>query len=299
MNELALDFNFENKGATAAPVVAIRANSDATLIDIWLRNQASERTRVTYAKAIEQFMDFVGAPLQSLSMESVLEYKEFLAENYGSDHSRKLKLNAVKSLLSFAAKTGYTRFNVGAAVPSFKAHDRLSERIVSEQDIFRLIDAAKPGRDRVLIKLLYASGGRASEIAGLCWRDVRPNGDSGQIRVVGKGDKERYILLSKGVYKELVALRDGAEDSEACFRSQKGGGMTAKAIWDVVKKAGEAVGLPDVSTHWLRHAHASHSLDRGANINVIKETLGHASISVTDKYLHARPGDSSSLHLAV
>ncbi|MCB0095497.1 MAG: hypothetical protein KDE46_07225, partial [Caldilineaceae bacterium] len=53
----------------------VRADSDETLVNLWLRNQASERTRVTYAKAIEQFMDFVGAPLQSLSMESVLEYK--------------------------------------------------------------------------------------------------------------------------------------------------------------------------------------------------------------------------------
>ena len=299
MNELALDFNFENKGATAAPVVAIRANSDATLIDIWLRNTRSDRTRLTYEKAIAQFIDFTGQALQSLTMEDVLEYKEHLAEQFPSMHSRKLKLNAVKSLLSFAAKTGYTRFNVGAAIPSFKANEKLSERILSEQDVFALISAAKAGRDRTLIKLLYASGGRISEIAGLTWKDVRPNGDSGQIRVTGKGDKERYILLSKATYKELCALRGESPDTAPVFRSQKGGGMSVKAMWDVVKKVGAKVGVPDVSPHWFRHSHATHALDRGASLNTIKETLGHASIAITDKYLHAKPGDSSALHLAV
>ena len=277
----------------------VRANSDDALINLWLRNTSSDRTRLTYEKAISQFIDFTGQPLQSLTMESVLEYKEYLADLFPSAHSRKLKLNAVKSLLSFAAKTGYTRFNVGAAVPSFKANEKLSERILSEQDVFALISAARPGRDRMLIKLLYASGGRISEIAGLQWKDVKPNGDSGQIRVTGKGDKERYVLLSKATYRELCALRGESLDTAPVFRSQKGGAMSVKAMWDVVKKAGAKVGVPDVSPHWFRHSHATHALDRGASLNTIKETLGHASIAITDKYLHAKPGDSSALHLAV
>ena len=284
---------------TSQHTAIVRADSDGALIDLWLRNTSSDRTRLTYEKAIAQFIDFTGQALQSLTMEDVLEYKEHLAEQFPSMHSRKLKLNAVKSLLSFAAKTGYTRFNVGAAIPSFKANEKLSERILSEQDVFALISAAKAGRDRTLIKLLYASGGRISEIAGLTWKDVRPNGDSGQIRVTGKGDKERYILLSKATYKELCALRGESPDTAPVFASQKGGGMSVKAMWDVVKKVGAKVGVPDVSPHWFRHSHATHALDRGASLNTIKETLGHASIAITDKYLHAKPGDSSALHLAV
>ena len=121
----------------------------------------------------------------------------------------------------------------------------------------------------------------------------------GQIRVTGKGDKERYVLLSKATYRELCALRGESLDTAPVFRSQKGGAMSVKAMWDVVKKAGAKVGVPDVSPHWFRHSHATHALDRGASLNTIKETLGHASIAITDKYLHAKPGDSSALHLAV
>ena len=86
---------------------------------------------------------------------------------------------------------------------------------------------------------------------------------------------------------------------EPVFRSRKGGALDASQVHRIVKAAAARAGLPpEVSAHWLRHAHASHALDRGAPISLVKTTLGHASVATTDRYLHARPNDSSARYLA-
>ena len=89
--------------------------------------------------------------------------------------------------------------------------------------------------------------------------------------------------------------------NQALFRSQNGGGpLDESAVHRVVKAAAAKAWLsPEISAHWLRHAHASHSLDRGAPIHLVQATLGHASVSTTWRYLHARPVDSSARYLGV
>lgn len=277
-----------------------RAGTDKQLIHLWLLQKDSDRTRQTYRIAIEQFLSFAGVDLRSLTMEDVAEYKAHLDGRYNSVHTRKLKLNAVKSLLTFAHETGYTAFNVGRAVKAAKAQTELSHRILTEEQVIQLVNAPERERDRILLRLLYASGGRVSEIAGLTWADVSPNGDSGQIRVTGKGEQERYILLSPATWRALLAYKpEGVQPDEPVFVSQKGGRLDRTAIFRIVKNAGKRAGIDGVSPHWFRHAHASHSLERGASIALVKETLGHANIATTNKYLHAKPNDSSSLHLAL
>ena len=89
-------------------------------------------------------------------------------------------------------------------------------------------------------------------------------------------------------------------DNAPVFRSRKGGHLDESMVWRIVRKASKRAGIDkDVSCHWLRHAHASHALDRGAPIHLVQACLGHASISSTGKYLHARPTDSSANYLPV
>ena len=84
------------------------------------------------------------------------------------------------------------------------------------------------------------------------------------------------------------------------FRSRKGGHLDPSAVHRIVKAAAERAGLSEeVSAHWLRHGHASHSLERGAPIHLVQATLGHASVATTGRYLHARPTDSSARYLGV
>ena len=108
------------------------------------------------------------------------------------------------------------------------------------------------------------------------------------------------ILVLAPVWEELLGLRGAAGPDDPVFRSRKGGHLDRSQVLRIVQAAARRAGIDlAVSPHWLRHAHASHALDRGAPISLVQATLGHASVSTTSKYLHARPGDSSSRYLAV
>ena len=122
--------------------------------------------------------------------------------------------------------------------------------------------------------------------------------------VYGKGGKTRAIKLPASLWQELQSLRGNAAIGEPVFTSRKKKGYLKEMQANrIVKAAAKRVpGLEEavaenVSPHWLRHAHASHAMDRGAPVHLVKETLGHANIATTGRYLHARPTDSSSLYL--
>ena len=116
----------------------------------------------------------------------------------------------------------------------------------------------------------------------------------------GKGGKTRVLLLSTATWKVLTALRGEAVPDAPVFLSRKGGALDPSAVHRIVKAAAARTGLAtNVSAHWLRHAHASHALDRGAPIHLVQATLGHASVATTGRYLHARPSESSARFLGV
>jgi integrase/recombinase XerD len=292
--------------------------NDAVFIDLWLGTKVSAHTRRAYRSEIERLRRRVGKPLAAVTMADLQAYADQLGQGSLKPASSNRALTAIKSLLSFGQETGCLPFNVGAAVKLRPNPDGLAQRILEETEVAKLIDHAAPGRDRTLIRLLYQSGVRVSELAQLKWCDLIPRGrptgsdtptvgnspsaspkaESGQITVFGKGGKTRAILLKHRIWSEVAALRNGAGPDDPVFRSQKGGHLDASQIRRIVYAAGERAGLPKrVSPHWLRHAHASHALDRNAPIHLVQATLGHASVSTTGRYLHARPTESSSLYL--
>jgi integrase/recombinase XerD len=231
-------------------------------------------------------------------MADLQAYAQSLGQGSLRPASQNRALTAIKSLLSFGQQTGYLAFNVGAAVKLRPNPDGLAQRILAESDVARLIDRAKGSRDQVMLRLLYLSGIRVSELAGLKWRDAVERTDGGQITVFGKGGKTRAILLKPKTWELLVSLREQSGPDDPVFRSHKGGHLDVSQIRRIVYAAAARAGLPGkVSPHWLRHAHASHALDRSAPIHLVQATLGHASVSTTGRYLHARPTDSSSLYL--
>jgi integrase/recombinase XerD len=123
----------------------------------------------------------------------------------------------------------------------------------------------------------------------------------GQVTVVGKGNKERTVKIAPDFWCELMELQATAT-GKTVFVSRKGDNhpLSTTQVWMIVHQAAERAGIDKpVSPHWYRHAHASHSLDRGANINLVKETLGHASLVTTSRYTHAKPSESSSDYLAI
>ncbi|MFD0938199.1 tyrosine-type recombinase/integrase [Methylobacterium trifolii] len=211
-----------------------------------------------------------------------------------------LAASALRRLSTFAQEFGFLRFNIGAAVRVPPIKNTLAERIMSEVDALLMIRQEPALQNRVLLTVLYGGGLRISEVCGVRWPDLTNLDEAGQATVFGKGGKTRVVLLSPATWKVLTALRGEATADAPVFRSRKSGALDPSAVHRIVKAAAARAGLQTaVSAHWLRHAHASHSLDRGAPIHLVQATLGHASVATTGRYLHARPSESSARFLGV
>jgi integrase/recombinase XerD len=274
--------------------------ADAQLIQLWVHGK-SRHTRRYYQADAKAFLNFVGKPLAQVTLADVQDFADFLETSNLAPSSRGRTLSSVKSLLAFGNRIGMLTVNVGALLKAPAAKNTLAERILSEAEVQKLISLETNLRNQVMLKLLYAGGLRVSELCGLRWRDLQARSEAeGQINVYGKGGKTRVVLLPVTIWKELVSLREAAGFNDPVFRSQKGGHLHPSQVMRIVRAAAHRAGIDaNVSPHWLRHAHASHSLDRGAPIHLVQATLGHASIATTGRYLHARPQDSSARYLGL
>lgn len=275
-----------------------QAENDNQVIAMWLHGRP-ETTQRAYAYEVKTLMAVVVKPLTQITLGDLQGYFDGLSELAPATRSR--SINAVKSLFRFAQRIGYLRFNPCAAILSPKIKNTLAERILNESQVHRLISLEPSNRNRVLLRLLYASGMRVSEICGLTWKDCQERGESGQITVYGKGGKTRVVLLSPETWADLMTLPKGSSPDSPLFTSRKGKGhLSPVQVHRIVKDASERAGIEaGVSPHWLRHAHASHSLDRGCPVHLVQATLGHCSLATTSRYVHARPDDSSARYLGV
>ena len=150
----------------------------------------------------------------------------------------------------------------------------------------------------MLLEVIYAGGLRISEAVSLTWSDVIQRDDRVQLSITGKGGKVRQVLLPEIVSRSLLSLRGDAGANDPVFASRNGGGLAERTVNDMVKRAAAEAGIDaPVSPHWLRHAHGSHAIDRGATLPEVQNTLGHDNIATTSGYLHARPDSSSGLKL--
>jgi integrase/recombinase XerD len=292
---LAAEISVSSPGVITIPELA----RDEQLIALWLHGRSPHTARA-YASDLARLRARAGKPLAALTLADLQRFADAMAGM--SAASRNRALSAVKSLLAFGHRLGYLAFDVGGALRLPAVRSRLAERILPEAAVHRMLSREADERNRAILTLLYASGVRVSELCGLCWRDLQPSGDGGQITVFGKGGKTRAIRLPAAVWRQLESRRpEGAGGEQPVFRSRKHTGpLTPVAVLRIVRQAAKRAGVEGaVSPHWLRHAHASHALDRGAPIHLVQATLGHASIVTTGRYLHAKPEDSSSRFLSI
>lgn len=282
---------------SSPPPGAPQATSDAGLVALWLGNYRAATTRRAYAGDVALFRAFCPTPLRSVTMADVQAFAEHIAHQAPASIAR--RLSAVKSLFKLGHRVGYLLFDVAAPVQLPAIEDTLAAKIMSEWDVQQLLGRETRPRNTALLRLIYGAGLRISEACELRWRHLTPRDDSGQIAVFGKGGKTRVILLPKPLYIRIYALRGKADDDGPVFRSGKGQAPLSRVqVHRIVKSAAKRAGLsPAISAHYLRHSHCSHALDRGAPVHVVQQTLGHASLTTTTRYSHARPGDSSARYL--
>jgi integrase/recombinase XerD len=283
----------------SAPLIVQQADSDQHLIDLWLHGR-SRHTQRAYRRDAEQLLAAIQKPLRQITLGDLQQFAVQLAESGLEPTSIYRSMSAVKSLFAFGHRLGYLQFDVARPLRLPALREKLAERILEETDVLRMIALESMPRNKAILLTLYAGGFRVAELCSLKWSDLQSRNTAGQITVFGKGGKTRTILMPQSVWNALQLLRNDAGENAPVFRSRKGGHLDESQIWRIVRKASERAGIDkDVSCHWLRHAHASHALDRGAPIHLVQQTLGHSSISTTGKYLHARPTDSSGNYLPV
>lgn len=272
--------------------------TDAQLVNLWLHGRGVN-TADAYRMELRRFLAFVDKPVRQVTLADVQGFADSLGRLAPASRARALA--AVKSLFTFGHKLGYLPFDVARPVRLPRLRNQLAERILSERDTQRMLALEPNERNRGLLRLLYAAGVRVSEACGLRWRDLQEREEGGQITVFGKGGKTRTILLPASLWDELTGLRqDASPDAPVFVSRKKSGHLDPSQVERIVTAAARRAGIEgNVSPHWLRHAHASHALDRGAPIHLVQATLGHSSVATTGLYLHARPAESSSRYLAV
>jgi site-specific recombinase XerD len=278
-------------------VAAALAPSDKVLIRAWTHNRPRE-TAIAYARDASQFLGWIRKPLAEVTLADLMAWDGTLAAKAPATRARKLA--ALRSLIRYAKDMGAVEGDPvrGLRAPKVPDHSPI-ERILTEDQVKRILDGERDPRRRCLLRLLYLCGLRASEAANARRGHVtaRPKGGA-ELRVVGKGGKARTVAIPPVLWRELEALHGPATAGDApLIPNRSGQPLDRFAVHRCVKRAVKRAGLPDASSHWFRHSSASHALDRGAPPQVVQQSLGHASLATTTKYAHARPGDRAGDYL--
>lgn len=275
-----------------------RKQVEAALVEDWLKRNDSPHTRRSYQCAFDEFMEFIGhKALIDITSHDIRLFKEDLIEHMQAGSANQ-RIATVKSLFTYCHRTGYLKCNPGSVVRLYKIPDKLAERILDRSDIIRIIELESNKRNHAMLSMLYCTGARVSELVALNWKDIQAREDAGQVTLWGKGGKTRAVKIPVRLWNELQILKGNAENDAPVFKSQKHGHLDVTQVRRIIQTAARRAGInSNVSPHWFRHAHASHSLDASCPIHVLKETLGHTSLATTSRYCHARPSESSSDYL--
>lgn len=219
------------------------------------------------------------------------------------------KLSAVRSLFRYLVREEVLRANPAELVSSPKLDKRLPEFLTVEETV-RLLSApnlSQPEgkRDRAFLELLYASGIRVSELEGLDLEDI--DLETNEIRVLGKGSKERMVLmglpaadaLTRYLHEGRPELHAAAKKTDAVFLNRYGERLPARRIQKILEEYARQLNIDKhIHPHLLRHTFATHMLDGGADLRVVQELLGHSQLATTQIYTHVSKAQARKIYLA-
>ncbi len=275
---------------------------------------ASRETIRSYTSDLRQFVVFLKTVTDVLPEPAVVDaalvrrFLVWLAERRDKKSSQARKLATLRSLFKFLHRRGKISSNPVANVRSPRLGQHLP-RVLTKDEAGRVIESSDcdegPGaaRDQAILETLYSTGARVSELVGMNWSDLSL--DEGMVRLKGKGKKERLVPIGHvaiEAIREYLAVTpvraNPATDKGAAspldvrpadgpvFRNNRGGRLSVRSVERIVRRYGDRLQAGAVTPHTFRHSYATHLLDEGADLRVIQEMLGHASLATTQKYTH-------------
>jgi len=278
-----------------------------------VRNYISDLTGNTVrgtAKGYFQFLKMKSVSSLADADRVVLrEYIGYLMEQKLSRRSISRKISAVRSFYRYLLREGYLKENPIKLTSSPKLDRRLPD-CLNLEEVERLLneprqDTPQGLRDKAILEAIYASGMRISELASLNTDQV--NLETGEIKVLGKGSKERIVLIGKTAITALKQyLREARPrlmclkgDRQALFINRFGKRLSQRMIQKILTGYGDRAGIgKHVYPHLLRHTFATHMLDGGADLRVVQELLGHNSLGTTQIYTHVTQTQARKVYLA-
>ena len=283
--------------------IALSADAEEYLSYLAVERGRAANSIIAYRRDLDSYERYLATrqiALRDVTAATIEEYLGALGQAGLAASSRARALAAIRGLHAFCLDERGAPADPTGEVEGPRVPEGIPKAL-TEAEVTQLLgsvvgDDPRALRDRAILELLYATGIRISELAGLSIADL--DAARAVVRVLGKGSKERLVPVGRFALAALAAWLGPAgrprlvtgrslarTDAQALFISTRGRRMSRQAVWTVVNTCARRVGLAArVTPHVLRHSFATHLLDHGADIRVVQELLGHASITTTQVY---------------
>jgi len=241
----------------------------------------SKNTILAYQRDLAHLQRFLNRQniTSTITLAEARLFLRHLEEKGYSRRSTARKVSACKAFWKFRERFQDTTTNPWELISTPKQEKKLPQ-FMSNTEVKTLLDNMNIPRERAIFELLYAAGLRISEVVSLNLSDI--DWDNGEIRVLGKGNKERIVLMggpAKQALREYIRQHRQQTPGKAIFLNKRGGRLTARSIQRILQQLG-------ITPHQFRHSFATHLLNGGADLRVVQELLGHSSLSTTQIYTH-------------
>jgi len=282
---------------------------DRFLDAIWMERGLSQNTLGAYRADLMTLGRGLAEHEKTIEMADKADLLEFIAgrvEGGAKPRSTARQLSSFRRFFRYIMREGLRDTDPTADIEMPRI-GRSLPKTLSEDEVDSLLNAPNTDeplghRDRAMLELLYATGLRVSELINLTQSQI--NFNQGVLRIVGKGDRERLIPLGDEAQRWIREFIDGPRmeillerQTDYLFPTRRGDRMTRQAFWHIIKRYAEKAGVhKKLSPHSLRHAFATHLLNRGADLRVVQLLLGHSDLSTTQIYTHVARERLKDLH---
>lgn len=259
----------------------------------------SKLTVINYGKDLKLFLDFLKVEkvtnIKKIDYQLMRSYLSFL---YDKDYSKKTiarNISTLRSFFKYHLKEKNIEQNPMTLIQNPKLDKKLPKVLYTNdlEDLLKIPDITTSlgQRDSAILEMFYSTGIRVSELVSLKVKDI--NFYDKRIKILGKGNKERYVLYGSVLEEKLNCyLKDGRRElnknnSEYLFLNKNGGSLTTRGVEKILDNVVKKSNLNyHISPHTLRHTFATHMLDNGADLKIVQELLGHENLSTTQIYTH-------------